>query len=178
MEEMEIMDVENYSSGKDEQFSHQILIMNSMKKCIEAGSREMRSGWTNQKMDTRGNVIMQYVEDTRMLFIETVETCECIIICDFDKEARKNIKEIKKRLKDMYDTLCKSEKKEWENLPMLLKQERIRSGIVFMEGYLCRKLSYYQEYLSESVKEHRSILKELTELTKRLDFYEDVGIEA
>ena len=174
---MEIMDVENYSSGKDEQFSHQILVMNSMKRCIEAGSREMRSGWVNKKIDTRGNIIMQYIEDTRMQFIETVETCECIIICDYDRETKNNIKSIKKGLGKKYKDLCNLEKKEWEELSIRVKQERIASGISFMEGYLCKNLQYYQEYLAESVKAHRTILKELTRLTKRLDFYEDVGIE-
>lgn len=172
MEEMEIMDVENYSSRKDEQFSHQILVMNCMKRCIEAGSEEMRSGYVNQKMDTRGNVITQYIQDTRMKFIATVETCECIIVCDIDTEARKNIKEIKKRLKGKYQDLCELEKKEWGELSLRFKQERINSEIIFMEGYLCKKLQYYQEYLNESVKEFRNILKEFTRLTQRLKFYE------
>ncbi len=177
-EEFEIQDIENYSSGKNEQFSHQILVMSSMKKCIDAGSKEMRSGWVNQKIDSQGNVIMQYIEDTRMQFIETVETCECIMICDFDGEARKNIKELKASLKKKYKSLCELEEADWINLNVRSKHERVAQGIILMKGYLSKNLPFYQEYLGASVKVHRNILKELTKLTDRLEFYEIRGIGA
>ena len=178
MEDIELHDTENYSSKKDEEFSHQILIMNSMKRCIDTGSKEMRSGYVNQKIDVRGSVITQYIPDTRMEFVETVETCECMLVCDFDDEVKTAVEKLKKDLKEKYEKLCKEEKKAWEELPLKQKHQNIISGIVFMEGYLSRKLPYYQEYIGESVKTHRDILKEFVKLTKRLGFFEVMGLAA
>jgi hypothetical protein len=43
--DFEIGDVESYGTQRDSAFSHQVLVMLAMKKALENGAREMRSGW-------------------------------------------------------------------------------------------------------------------------------------
>ena len=177
-DQIEILDVENYKGGGQLQFSHQILVMRVMNKCIEAGTKEMRSGYYNEKADRFGNKIMTYVPDTRKEFIENVKTAEMIMVCDLDDDAIKNISEIKKELKKEFEKLCGMERMEWESLGIKIKRDRWSKGIFQQRGTLNMKLPYYQEYLEFEVDCYRRILAELTQLTKRLDFYQEEDWEA
>ena len=50
-EDFEIGSVENFGGVKDQEFSHSSLVMSAMKKCLEAGTKEMREGWFNERTD-------------------------------------------------------------------------------------------------------------------------------
>lgn len=172
-DDVEVIDVENYTPGKVQQFSHQSLIMSSMNKCVEAGCNEMREGYWNNKLDKNGNTLRYYVEDTRKIFVESVDTVEMIMICDFDDEANKSINKLKSDLDKYYQELCDEEKKDWTDSNETIKQTRWKQGIFFRKGYLNTKLPFYQDYIEEQVKVARLIFKELTKLTKRLNWYEE-----
>lgn len=176
-DDIEIIDPENYSSEKGKQFSHSFLVMSVMRKCIEAGSKEMRSGWFNQKIDKNGNTVLTYIDDTRKQFIESVKTAEMILICDYDKDIKEQIGKIEEYLKTKYKKLCSLEKNDWEKAHPLIKNSRMQQGIYYKEGYLNEDLHYSQVYLEEEVDAYREIFKELTKLTKRLDFYEEEAYE-
>lgn len=167
----EVIDVENYG-GKDEQFSHKQLVMTALKKTIDAGGREMRSGWFNEKMDKNGNIIRTYVDDTRKQFIESIETLKNHMACDMDETALSEIKEIKKKLSKDYLKFCAMEKVDWDTCNVQIRKERYRNGNYYRFGYLSRDLPYYQEYVEAEIMAYREILEELIRLTKRLDFYE------
>ena len=79
-----IQDTDNYQSGKDQRFSHQELVMSVLRKCLESGTREMMSGWFNEKVDKSGNIVRTYIDDTRKKFIESVKT-SCNLICTIQK---------------------------------------------------------------------------------------------
>lgn len=166
-----IEDVENYTPKGDLVFSHPSLVMSATRKCLEAGSKEMRTGFFNNKTDRNGNVIRTYVEDTRKAFIEAVETLEMIMICDLDSDAIKEIKTIKDSLLDKYKELCIKEQNDWSSAHINIKKARWSAGIQFKEGYLNTSLPYYQEYIDEEVKSYRNIFKVLTMMSKRNDFY-------
>ena len=178
MEEFEIQDNDDYTSSKDEQFSHQVLVMKIMKKCIEAGSVEMRSGWVNKKTDQKGDATLTYIPDTRKVFIETVSTAENIMACDVDAEAEKIIGKAKIKLENKRKELCEVEKNRWNNMHPSLKQTFISDGIYHEEGRLNQELPLYQEFLDEKIECYRQILTELTKLTQRLNFYEGEIFEA
>ncbi len=178
MEEFEIQEQEDYTSSKDEQFSHQVLVMKIMKKCIDAGSVEMISGWVNKTIDNKGNVILNYKQDTRKVFIECVETAKNIMSCDFDEEAINNLKKVIEDLEKKRKELCEVEKKRWNNMHPLKIKELINDGIFHEEGRLNTELPLYQEFLEEKVSFYRKALIELTKLTHRLGFYEGEIFEA
>ena len=58
-EGIEFDDVENFSS-QEQQFSHQILIMKCLVKCVEAGNVEMVEGKVETRVDKSGNVSTKY----------------------------------------------------------------------------------------------------------------------
>jgi len=171
-DDFEILDVENYRAEKDQQFSHQFLVMKVMQKTIESGCKEMRSGYWNNKTDKFGNILKVYIPDSRKEFIESVKTVERIMICDFDEEAITNVKKIKERLEEKYKSLCNLEKKYWEVAKPVLKRSMHLKGITCSSGTLNMYLPYYQEYLNFEVECYGKILEELTKLTGRKGFYE------
>jgi len=176
-DDFEIIDPENYSTEQEQAFSHQGLVMKGMTKCLEAGCKEMRSGYWNTRADRFGNIIKNYIEDTRKVFIECVETLEMIMVCDIDEDAKKKIDKLKEDLQRVYKKLLNDEKRDWDCCSKVVRDERIRNGICFREGCLNIKLPYYQDYIEEQVRIAREIVKELTKLTQRLDFYADIGLE-
>jgi len=176
--EIEIGDVEHYIGEKDQTFSHKELVMRAMRKCLEAGCREMMAGWFNQKMDKRGNVAMIYIEDTRKVFIESIETARMFMSCDMDKKAKDEIKKIEENLEKKFKELCGDEEKDWESAPNAVEQHRWKQGIFFRKEHLSTAFPYYQEYINEEVKAYRKIFEELTNLTRRLDFYKEEEFEA
>ncbi len=172
----DIIEEEDFSPENEKHFSHQQLVMRTMKKCLDNSSKEMRAGVYNTKIDKNGNTIITPIEDTRKTFIESVETVEMIMECDIDKKARDKIKELKTSLSNAYKKLCNEEAKDWLNLTLLDRQKRLKDGIKYKEGRLNLHLLYYQDYMEEQVRIARMIFKELTKLTSRLGFYEEESL--
>jgi uncharacterized protein YqgQ len=174
----EIIEPDDYRGEGDQEFSHQALIMGVMKKCADAGCKEMRTGYFNEKTDRFGNINRIYVEDTRKNFIESVKTAIMFIECDYDDESKKKIEALQEELKKIYEEYLKIEKEDIENAPSLLKKQRVKVRIYHREGCLNPQLQYFQEYLEKEVEYHRKIFSELKKLTKRLNFYEGYDLEA
>lgn len=176
-DDFEVIDVENYKTSKEQEFSHQQLVMSVLRKCIEAGCKEMKEGYWNEKVDKYGNPTRSYVPDTRKEFIEAVKSAEMTMIPDYDEEIIRKIGEIKERLKIKLHEFYQEEKKDWESCRIDVKRDRWRRGIYYIEGSLNKKLHYYHYYIDELVESYRSICAELNKLTKRLGYYEEVAYE-
>ena len=174
-DDIEVIDADSgYREDNDSTFSHQGLVMLSMRNTIDAGTKEMRSGWWNTVTNNRGDTKIIYVEDTRKAFVENVKNCLMVMACDFDDEAKKKVEVIKKELKTKFDLLLEQEKYDWEHISIDVKRSRWNKGIFLREGYLSTELPYYQDYINEEVEAHRKIFEELSHLSKRLDFYKEV----
>jgi hypothetical protein len=173
---LEIIDTETYQPEEQQQFSHQQLIMKAMNKVIEAGCKELRSGYWNEKQDKFGNITRTYIEDTRKVFIESVETLEMFMDCDLDEEAKEEIKTLKNNLKETFKELLVQEKKDWDKLSNLIKINRIKEGIIPREKGLHPELHYAEEFIEARVKMNKEIVKSLTKLTKRLNFYKEEAL--
>jgi translation elongation factor EF-G len=176
--EFEIGDVESYGQNNDSGFSHQGLVMTSIRRALENGSKEMKPGWFQNKIDRSGNNVRTYIEDTRKAFIESVESCLDVMECDIDDDAREEINKLIFDLAELKKKLNQDEDKEWDLLPRNLKIELTRQGKGNIKGYFNKDKIYYQLYLEESVKVYRQILRSLSRLTKRLDYYKAEIIEA
>lgn len=162
-ETSDIIDVENYGSEKDQAYSYEVLVMMAIKKCIEAGGKEMRSGYYNNKFDRTGNAHRVWIPDTRMIYIECVETSEDILInkIDHDDNAKKNLIILKKELKDIYDKLCDNEKLDWDSIPQSVRNKRSEEGIIQINKSLSKGLPYYEEHINEKLRTKRLIFREL-----------------
>lgn len=178
-EELEIIDPESYrGSDKGEAFSHSQLVMIALKKCIEAGSMEMREGYYNKKTDRFGNTSVTYIPDTRLTFIETVESAIMIMaddieVTDNEKEAEENIKEIMENLIEKKENYQEMEEKEWNDANHDLKKHWQREGKMFVPGVLTQFFPYYNYYIMDKVQAYRKIVAELKKLTKRCDYYKE-----
>jgi len=176
--DFEIGDVENFSSNKDQQFSHSSLVMMAMKKSLEAGNREMKAGWFNSRTDNQGNVIKTYVDDTRKNFIESVRSCLMIMACDLDSEAEQYIDECLNNIEIRKNVLTKLEDESWNKLTPESRIKNVRTlGIYHVKGVLTHP-SLKEELVWFEIDMYRSILAELSKLTKRLDFYKAQVFEA
>jgi len=173
--DIEIADVENYRGDKFQVFNHQILVMEALRKANEAGSHELRSGWFNEKMDSRGNVVTAYIEDTRKKFIECVKTSICVMTCDFDDEAKTFIESCENELEESRDELLKEQWDWYSGLPPKLKM--MWNGKI-IKPFFNVELGWFLKYIELEVECYREILKALHSLTKRLDFYQEEEFEA
>ncbi len=85
-----------YSSKSD--FSKAKIIYEAMQKCIEARGKEMKSGYYNNKISNDGSITKIWIEDTRQVFVGTVEILRGLLSPEI-----KNEKAYKKVIKDYYD---------------------------------------------------------------------------
>lgn len=183
-EEIEILDVENYQSEKNQEFSHQALVMAAMKKVLEYGCQEMIEGYYSTEVNEKsGKTKILYRQDTRKAFIESVKTLRMVMICDFDDEAGKKLLPNKEQEKDkLPESLITrlnvrkqhwigEEDKAWNSISDGQQKQLKEKGMGHMEGYFNMQLPYYQQYFLEELEIYREIFEELTKLTKRLKFY-------
>ncbi len=178
-DDFEIKDEDDYTGfGKKEVFSHSQLVMISMKKCIEAGTKEMREGYVNEKADRYGNIVRTQIPDTRKELIESVKTLMMIMASDIDDEAKKKIGKIRYRLNKSYNKFCKYEEDEWKEAHITIKNHWNKEGTFFRKGMLSKGLPYAVEYIMEQVDSSRKIFAQLTRLTKRLDWYREEDFAA
>ncbi len=180
--DFEIGDIENFSSNKDEQFSHSTLVMTAMKKALESGVREMHPGWFNTKTDRQGHTIKTYVDDTRKGFIESVKTCCMIMAGDLDNDTTKNeandyIDDCLKDIEDKRIELAKLEEDSWEKQPKGIKIMMNSKGIFNIPGHITHP-ELKEQLVWFEIEMYRSIFAELSRLTKRLDYYKAQMFEA
>ena len=176
-EDFEIGNVENFGGVKDQEFSHSSLVQSAMRKCLEAGAKEMREGWFNERTDRQGNNIRTYIEDTRKAFIESVRSLKMIMACDFDKIARDRIKKYLGLIKLKEKELIDMDNEIWNRLSVNERTIYLRAG----EIHLSKMISHptlKKHFIEYELKQWRNIYAELGRLTKRLDFYKAELFEA
>lgn len=182
--DIEVLDVEEYRGEKNQEFSHQALVMLAMRKVIEYGCQELVAGYYNTEEDNRGRTKIVYKQDTRKAFIESVRTLRMTMICDFDSEAKKKLIATSKKddpdpEENLMDKL-EERKKFW-----IGKQEEwwlaftdgqramlAGKGQGVIQGYFNMNLPFYHNYFLEELEIYREIFEELNRLTERLKFYE------
>jgi len=169
-----IENVEDFRGEGDMKFSHQALVMKAMNKAIELGSKELKEGYINQSQtDNKGNLKPIYTEDTRRTFIESVKTCEMVMICDYDEDAITNIDKIHKRIIDKRIELLKQQQNFYESRNFDFKKKYPTDF-----SYFNMDFPYYNFYLESQIDFYREIFAELSLLTKRIGFYEEGTYEA
>jgi hypothetical protein len=174
--DLEIGDVEGFTSTKDIMFSHSALVMSAMRRVLEAGSQEMTAGYFNKKFDKHGNVSETYIPDGRKTYIACVERVVEVMYCDFDEEAEENVSALIDDFEIKKKKLIIEEESTWKGLDRQSVSQLISNKIIPIKGYIV--LPLIKELLTEFQLEiHKKIFTELNNLTKRLDFYRQEQIE-
>jgi|TARA_Y100000296_G_scaffold45780_1_gene52463 hypothetical protein len=170
-----IIDPETDTLGTSKQeYSYEVLVMLSMKKCLEAGSNEMMEGYFNEKTDRQGNIVRTYVQDTRHKFIRCVKMLLSTMKTIFDEDAKKDVEKILEDLDKKYEELCNEELKEFHNAPATIKKQRMINGINHRKNNLNKSLPFYQDYIQEEVDAYTKLYSVLHSLASR----EGLGEEA
>jgi len=174
-QDIEIADIENYKSGGESTFNYQFLVMKCVSNCIEAGKHELRTGWTNEKVDNSGNITRTYIEDTRKRFIESIKTFKSILEREFDLDAKTNIKKIDEKLQEKKTELLEEQWNWYESLAPIPKEEWRN---YFVKGFFTQTLGWYQAFVEFEIECYREILVELMKLTHRRDDFKGEDFEA
>jgi len=175
--DLEIADTDSYGLSKSESFSHSALVMLSLKKCAELGSKELRTGWFNEKTDRQGNTIRTYIDDTRKSFIESVKSLLMIVACDIDTTAKTKIETLQQSITDKKKEYIKKLDSSWSEIA---EDSRAIHNLQ-QQGHLPGLLdhpAYQMAFINFEVDVCRDIVAEVSKLTKRLDFYKGELIEA
>ncbi len=94
-----------YSSKSD--FSKAKIVYEAMQKCIDARGKEMKAGYYNNKISNDGSILKIWVEDSRQVFIGTVEVLRGLLSPEIKnedayKKVIKNYYERKKTIRNNY----------------------------------------------------------------------------
>jgi len=174
---IEIGDIENYSSDNGE-YSHSTHLDICIKKCIVAGCKELCEGYNETNVDNKGNIKVIYKEDTRKAFIESIKTCKMIMACDFDKKAKKEIKNLLESIKKGQSKFLEMQTTYWENLGYNIQQTLLkRIGIPPAPSCFHKGLDFWNLFIEYELNIYREIFEELLFLSKRLNHFKAEDFE-
>jgi len=169
-----IENVEDFRGEGDMKFSHQALVMKAMNKVIELGCKELKEGFMDYNaVDKKGNTKPIYSEDTRRTFIESIKTCEMVMVCDYDEDAITNINKIHNKIIEKRIELLQQQRNFYESRNFDFKK-KYPTDI----NYFNMEFPYYNFFLEAQIDFYREIFAELSLLTKRIGFYEEGTYEA
>jgi hypothetical protein len=151
---LEFEDPENYSYSKEESFSHPATSMKAYMRCIECGGKEMTKGYWESKVDKFGNVLKHYVSDSRLDFINAVETLKNVIIADIDPKDYKELEGYYNESKQKKEELLDLEE-QWFNF----LQPQIKKQITHIKGFFNQDLPFYQNFITFEVDNKRKIFE-------------------
>lgn len=177
-DDFEIKEPSEYTGAKDEVYSHSQLVMSALKSCKDKRAKEMGDGYTTTKFDKFGSAFPVVIPDSRKEFIESVKSLMMIQERDYDKDATTEIEKIEIELQDKYKQLSEQEKKDWEQMPHIIKQEKMKKGFYYREGLLSADMPYIRMYVRYQVDAYTQIVSSIQKLIKRLFDYRDEIYEA
>jgi hypothetical protein len=175
----------NFFSQKNQEFSHESLVMIAMKKVLEFSCGELIHGYYEHEVDEKGRVKIVYKQDTRKAFIESVRSLRMTMICDFDETAFKKLIASKKGKENPEENLMdklnyrkqfwiNKQLEWWNSLGDGMKRTFTEKGENIIPDYFNTTLQFYGQYFLEELELYREIYEELTLLTKRIKFYKKI----
>lgn len=168
-DDFEIEDVENWRGGEANKFSHQDLIMESLRSILQNGAKDLRKGFWNNKIDRHGNAIKIWEEDTRQIYINSVKNLIMISHRDWkDSPTYKDIITKKIQSIDIRREYWKNEElKWWNSMNNLQKMELTKQNKQVYPG-MFNENNDFDDYF---MKEEENIYREIATII--LDFIKD-----
>ena len=128
-DDIEFDDGENFQYGNQGEITHDQLILQSMKRCLEEGSKEMRGGFFQDKADKFGNIKETYIDDQQKVYIRCISSLYNALIPKFDAIFIKEDELFKKKLKDIKERAMSILKLKLEQIEAKEKNE----GVTYTE---------------------------------------------
>lgn len=148
------------------------IIIQHINRCVLAGSKEMIKGFWQTKRDKYGNDIRSYEPDTRLEFINCVQTLKHILLPSFDDEAKKKTVILMEQINEANKRCLKAEEVWFDDLNINAKKKTYH-----VKGFLNQDAVFFQQFINYKVDIYRMIFEELILLGKRLNFFEEESIE-
>ena len=162
-EELEFSDPEtNFGYNKDQGFSHQILVMMSYRKVIEALSMEMREGYNEKFTDDKGKVHIIYHSDTREVAFQSILTLKNTMIGDLEASPfLEKINDLIKQVGRAKKFWLKEQWRWWEGLSPQQKIKFEREGKYVAQGLFNKQLDFDNFYIDDKIEIFREVFEQL-----------------
>ena len=175
-DDFEIIDPESYAGEKETAFSHQELVMKTMRRTIDIRSHELTKGANILQQDNRGKWIMVHKEDMREAYFGSIRLLIELMKCDFDTTAKTNIEKLEGELGKVDGKKLKEQKEMWDKASELEKISlRTKYGVIDDKRYN-PELPFLEESIQEKIIICDKIFGELNQLTRRINFYEEEAL--
>lgn len=175
-----------YSSKSE--FNKPKLVEEAVRNCIEARSKEMKSGYNNYKLDKEGNPIAKvWIPDTRKVFDSHVTALRNLLSPEIEKDStfKEKDKEIVEKKKELFERYCykkreftnKDNKPGWtltgekeipEKDARTIHQDVIKNTAEMVEGTWNSKVFTYWNLITNINDE---LFSELNKLVDRLNYF-------
>lgn len=170
-EELLLGDTEKYGSAQDLKYSRTHLLMHITLKILDAGSREMKKGFYQEKKDKFGNIIRTLTDDTRRSYCEAVRTLMDLSSPDFDNDTTEEVERIEKEIEDRKKELLDAELKEWNSFSLADKKGLISNQLGSVKGSFNSEKRFVEQFTLFCLDKYREMFQVLTNLAKEKDYY-------
>lgn len=180
MEEQE--EIKSSSEGdfvtwkQGEELSNERLIMEQMRRVMEAGSQDMTKGWVERRVDKFGDTFIYKIHsDTRLKFGECVLTLKNKMI-KYIRQHPKYETKINQLFQELTSLKIKFqvlEQLEWEKISANVKKDIPSKWLnrwEHIDGQLNFDYIFGETFLQESVEIYRKIFEEIESLLNDLDY--------
>jgi len=181
--------------GSKVEFSKPLLVMESIRLCVNRRSVEMKIGYVNEKVDKFGNTIKETIPDTRQAFISSVTALKNLLEPEgkSNSEFQKALKEFNKRMDNTFDKYAYRTYtiKEWidpqdpfENIkkvPFILDDAEksmpsIGSIVLLLRGQTLKEFpkgwdTQTNSYIDECIKHHDFLFAQLNVLVADIGYF-------
>jgi len=161
--DLEIAEPDPFSFGKYGQtFNHELLVMESYRRCQDALAKEMVEGFWSDKIDKFGNIMTIYNPDTRKAAIEAIKTLKnCMVFNIKDSDYEKRIVELEKNSEQKYLDILGEQNEWWLKSPPQFRNDFFKKNMAFSTKSLNDKLPFWHKYLDEKLEIFRKIFEQL-----------------
>lgn len=176
-EDLEIVDVENYSSNKAKTYNPQQIIMEQISLCLKNGSTDTddTGGW-EERLTKDGQIIRTYRPDLRKIFINSVKALMYFVHRDFKdhEDYNKKINDNLKLLKERKNYWLEQEWNWWNSLNNAQKNQMYREGKQVEKGFFNKKLNFDNFYFDEELEIYWKIFELISDFIKdKMHDYEE-----
>lgn len=175
-EDFEIIDPENWQGEEDIRYSHELLVMEQLRRTLKTLSQEMKKGYEEQKTDRIGNLVSSTMHpDTRREAAEAIETLKNVMVgyITDDEDSDAEIRKLLKDLKEIEDYYIKEEQKAWDSIQPHIKApgSSWNNRWEHVNGALNYDYVYGEVFLQQSIKIWRQILERIVYLMHKMDYF-------